>query len=281
MMEINQILLNSFARSMSKLEDCYTFLSKLSVRERDEYVSTANKTAAEIEKRINSEDTKKAILTLFNFQWASRFGFKIHKIERFLQSGSSRHYLDNIERTLKLSNEERYKLSDFTYKDYSFNDFWIFIEPLLQRIDFYALAQLSCDELFNIRFPTKESQKFEDWISSVGLLEESWKWEYENKIEEEKRRWFSSKKEIAEITEKWNQRKIQINSFIKYIQNHYPYLYTSKRYIEQLKTSELHMSLDVINLNKAHKALQEGTKLKHLLLEESVTNTNLARSILR
>ena len=127
----------------------------------------------------------------------------------------------------------------------------------------------------------KESQKFEDWISSAGLLEKSWKWEYENKIEEEKKRWFSSKKEIAQIIELWDQRRIQVNLFIKYIQTYYPLLYSSKKKIEQLKTSELHMSLDVISLNKAHKALQEGTKLKHLLLEESVVNTNLARSILR
>jgi hypothetical protein len=182
-------------------------------------------------------------------------------------------------RRTKTLEETLHVFESFVYDTPAFPEF---LDVLLRGLggeDFYTNAKFVTDESYGVKLPASNIQDIDAWIISADLAEESWNWEYKNKIEECNRGWFRSKSRIIEINKQWESRKETISRYINEVRPIFPDLFPSKDLLISLKSRELQSCLGLGAAEKSYAAIKEGVKLKHLLLEEGLEQANLWNTV--
>ena len=273
MYDTKAIIQSAFSSSLSDLSSQYEILASLNSEDRNNYVSVANEYSLETEKMVNSDETKKAIVTLLQFQFLSRFKRKIHGDDnwRGANGHSMSHMVDSFKHVCNMARTKEgvwEKFNNFVYKTPSLEEFLRISFLGMAGADFYTQVEFVSNDLYGISFPSSSSMQFKDWISSARLSDEQWDWEYRNKIEEWNKRWFKSKSSLIEINKEWSERKENIISFLEEVRPIFSELHDCNQRLNSLKTRQLQSSIGLEAVNKAYAAITEGVKLKHLLLEE-------------
>ncbi len=167
----------------------------------------------------------------------------------------------------------------FAYKTPSENEFIETIFSILDKADFYDKVELACCDLYGIKFPTSDTLSFEEWVERSGLSEKSWEWRYKDKIKELEKKILKRKSTKNKIKNDWEIQRSDTAKCLKSLSAIYKDLANSVNRLKTLKTDELKMSIRVSQINKVNQAIIEGTKLKHLLLEEGVELIKLKNEI--
>jgi hypothetical protein len=273
MFEARAIIKSAFSSSLGNLASQYEVLTAMTPASREEYYSYANEYFEETEKLINSDKTNSAITLLLQFQYLSRFKHKLLGGDNWQGANgrSMRHMVDCFSHVCimaKAPAEVLEQFKKFVYETPSFDQFCKVSFQGLFNVDFYTRVEFVTNELYGIRFPFNEEQEIGGWVASAGLLEENWGWEYENKIDDWNRRWFKSKTSRREIEKEREERRKEVSCFLITASSFYSILNSSNQWLRSLKSRELESSIRVRAINTAYKAIHEGVKLKHLLLEE-------------
>ncbi len=274
MIEPINIVRSAFSGSLQDIASQYEILASMSQAKREKHVIEANKQHAEIEALINSDRTKQSIDVLLYFQYLARFKFK-------LRGGSSyyggknyhamSHMIDNFVHVCnmaKVDDEVLERFRSFINTTPPWNIFYEVSYGGLINCDFYTKVNFVSNTLYGVSLPNSKTQDISSWISSSGLSENAWDWEYKNEVEAWNKHWFKSKKTLRTIQNEWKERKTDITNFITEVSAVFPKLYDSNCYLDRLIEKQLQGNVDLVAMNKAYVALKEGVKLKHLLLEE-------------
>lgn len=277
-MHPTSILNSIFRSSLTKLQDYYEQLSRLSVAERDRVVLEANASLASINAAILHDDTTKAKKVLLQFKYLTRLAFclpdgfddwlipKYYSRTRFVEQLMSfrsapnpKHDWDKID----------WKISGWSHGEApSQSEFTDLIWPHFLNDKFSSQADLLCDELFGLPFPS-QSESITEWMERAELVENAWAKCYAGWIIAEKARWFPSKKKLQAIELLREKHRAQIVACLKELEPIFPALWPSKERIETLKTQEPKIWLHCNYINRVSAAIMQGVQLKHLLLEDA------------
>lgn len=273
MYDAKSIIQSAFSSSLSDLASQYEILASLKPEERANYVSVANEYSQETETLISSEKTKSAIKLLIYFQFLSRFKYKIHGGDnwRGANGRAMQHMVDGFSHVCSMAKASDEILNTFKGFAYETPNFEKFLEISLQGLHdayFFTQVEFVTNELYGVKFPVNEAQDINGWVSSARLSEQNWDWEYKNRIAEWNRRWFKSKSTMIEIKKEWVDRKENLLLYLNEIEPIFSSLYVSNKLLKSLKIRQLQSSLGLEAVNKSYAAINDGVKLKHLLLEE-------------
>jgi len=152
------------------------------------------------------------------------------------------------------------------------------IWPFIKVPRFYSQVDRACDELHNIRLPRDPTISLDDWLKNE-LGEDKWNWQYKNEINKWENCWFKSKSTLEEINQRWQLQKNEIEKFGVYISTFFTSLYDSVKWLKNLNEEYLNINLNLCHIEAAALALSEGTKLKHLLMEQGFSHIEIANAI--
>ncbi len=270
--DLKNILISSFSNSAEEMRMQYEYLQDKSQEERETIVNQANRELTSVKNDINSTKTKNNIRVLLKYQYETRFVLVKYKYELapnvFEEDQSKRYFIEQILNKPYYSSEN--PISSFFHE---VPDEKTFIELIIQELkqkDFYSTINIVCNDLYGISFPSNRGLGFNNWLECSGLLEESWDWKYKECINKWSNSWFKPNNKIKKAKQLWSIQKERSEDCLQYIQSNFNEIADAEEWLSSLKKSEVRLNVSVSNINKVYSALNEGTKLKHLLLEEGI-----------
>jgi len=111
------------------------------------------------------------------------------------------------------------------------------------------------------------------------LGEDKWVWQYKDEINKWEKSWFKNKSTCDDIKQRWRLQKNEIEKFGDYLSPFFASLHSSVTWLNNLKEEDFRIGPSVYILNKVALALQDGTKLKHLLMEEGYSQMEIAKAV--
>jgi hypothetical protein len=293
--DTSNVLRSVFSNSLESLIYQYNYLSLLAPNQREQIVIDSNQRWLEVEKQIASNQTINALKILHQFQWASRLGFRINYIET-IECGqyctpSTQEYNDRRYHAEKLFKYCHPKLS-FLHSTYlhpikefvntirSEQEYFDVIWPFIRVPRFSEQVELACNELYNIQLPRDLNITLTDWLTKE-LREEKWDRHYKEEINKWEKSWFKNRAKLEDIKKRWQLQKNEIERFGVYMSTFFTSLHSSVTWLENLKQEDRDIFLSNCYIKKAAFALNEGTKLKHLLMEEGFSHATIANAIIR
>ena len=272
------ILNDSYLDSLDDLKDYYEYLSNLSIAKRDRVIHESNKSLESIRAAILHEDTTKAKKHLLHFQYITLLEYNPGG-----HFNIGRGYF--IERLISICTEQKKLIDVWHWQTPSLSEFTKIVYPDLLKVDFCKQAVLLCGGSyggnFGLPFPKKADETFDSWLKYSGLIEESWSWEYKNRIKEENAKWFPSKTKIRSIELIWESHRNQAINCLKNLEPIFPALFESHERILTLRNQELKLSVQCNFMNRVSDAIKNGIQLKHLLLEDRYAYEKLFRNFAR
>ena len=286
MFNLNDLLNSKLTRDID-LTRKYIFLSELSDEEREMYVENENDALQNLEQQKIGLLIQRAKRVLLRYKYAA-IAFRTDGIEFSCTNPLSNisHYCRELETLYKST--ERYrdidlndpvlrKLSEFRYSPPSELEYIKLIEPILEKRRFTEQLEFLTNNQFSLRLPDKENLSLNEWAENNGITEKFWRYQYEEKISKWDAQWFKSRSDLNKIHEDWRKRRVEVENFLLFINDFFPLVYAAKHLMETLDKKSRELRFSVSNLNKANIAIREGTKLKHLLLEEGVSHMQLMK----
>ena len=293
--DTSNVLRSVFSKSLESLIYQYNYLSLLTPNQREEIVIDSNQRWLEVENQIASNQTINALKILHQFQWASRLGFRINYIQNLTIEINRNRYTEESEQRSyyarrlfaychpKLSflhSTYLHPIKEFVTTIGSEQEYFDVIWPFIRVPTFSEQVELACNELYNIQLPRDLNITLTDWLTKE-LREEKWDRHYKEEINKWEKSWFKNRAKLEDIKQRWQLQKNEIERFGVYMSTFFTSLHSSVTWLENLKQEDRDIFLSNYYIKKAAFALSEGTKLKHLLMEEGVSHAAIANGIIR
>lgn len=213
-------------------------------------VGQANKALEEIYTEIKSTNTNGAIVVLIDYHYVTRFAFQIYNDR---DQHKARDYF-----VMKFCEVRSNKpISHFPYIIPTKENFRLEVLKELKEKDFYGKVEALCSDLYGLN------------MSISRLAEESWAYEYKNKIEDLSGVFLKYKKSIQLERNRWEKRKNECNKCLSYIKENRDAINSSRHYLSTLKIKELNTSIKVGIINDAYEIYNKvkGSELESALME--------------
>ena len=276
MQDPKKIIGNSLLSSISDLSDSYDILSVLSEGERKSFIQNFVEISEKISCNIKSKRTNAAIETLLKFQYLVRYKYGIDAPDYYFE-----HYFEHIcrskaDKDIKLDTFKRFKISIPNETEYI-----ALVTSVIESCDFYDLVGfLTNNSGYPAPLPDSDIS-FEEWLDSNHISKADDSRKYITELDEVNSKLFFRKSRINEIKNKWNELNIRHDSFRKEIIDLFPLLYSSKKWLKDLKLAELENEIKLQVFSNANEAIEQGITRKHLLVEKGLSAIDSYKNITR
>lgn len=269
MHDVANILSSVFRSSIDDLRQHYSWLARLEPKEREIAVARAAEALASTREAIADPSTLLAKDVLLVYQYITRFIYDV-------ETRSKEHFIGSLTR---LGSSDDLDLAAWRWTVPSRAVFLSCVQSRLAGVDFYSQVNLLCDELFGVPVPSATDLSVHSWADRARLLEVHWAWSYENKIRDEKARWFSSQKSISAIQSQWAEHRSKAARCIEEISPIFHEIPSATSRLQDLKAKELQLSVQCSSMERAADALREGLALEHLVLKEAHEMRRVSRAV--
>lgn len=275
MQDPKKIVGNALLSSIGDLSDSYDTLAVLSEDERKIYIKNLIKINDEISRDIASERTSAAIGILLKYQYLVRYKYRIDEPDCFLES--------SFEHLCRRKSDEDFKLE--TFKKFKWNtpsesDFISFIMSVISCCDFYERVGFVTRSSYPASLPSS-NVSYEEWLDHNFISEEHDCRKHSEELEEAKKKLFFRKSTINQVDAKWTEIHHKHKAFRDEMKNTFPTLHSSKKWLEDLKLSELEKGIELREITMAYEALEQGVQKKHLLAENALEAIDSFQKITR
>jgi len=275
MQDPKKIIGNSLLSSIEGLSDCYDTLASMTENDRKLYIQKLIEINEEIKSKIASDKTQNAIRLLIRFQYIVRYKFRIDEPDYFLESSFEHlcHRKDKHEENLRI-------FKDFKWNAPAESDYIAFVTTIFSKCDFYDRVNFVTHSSHPASLPSSD-MPYEEWLDREFISTQHDKRQYNNELNEANKKLFFKKSAINEVKSKWNEIIRRHEGFRKEIADIFQNLYSSKKWLEDLKLAELEKGIELREITNANKAIEQGVQKKHLLAENALEAIDSYQKITR